>query len=139
MHLYMFIDMCVHVRICICMNTYLHKCTCSHVGIGKKKKMFLRCYPPCHFEVSLSLAWSLPSTSRSLRDFPFSASLTIIINYYYICMSVLSMCISICVPCVHGEQKRAPDLLAMELNRAVSSHVGAGNQTYIIRKSSQHS
>lgn len=42
------------------------------------------------------------------------------------CMSVLPACI-VCVCVTQGDQRRASDLLEVELEMAVSSHVSAGN------------
>jgi hypothetical protein len=50
--------------------------------------------------------------------------------YLHICM-----CIT-CMPGFHGDQKRASDPLEPELQMVVSHHVGAGIQTWFLRKSS---
>lgn len=45
------------------------------------------------------------------------------------CTGVLSVCMSVycvCVPGVYRDQKRELDPLQLELQRAVSCHVGAG-------------
>ena len=41
----------------------------------------------------------------------------------------------VCAPCACSVQKRAPDLLRLELEMILSNHVGAGNQTWVLCKS----
>lgn len=45
--------------------------------------------------------------------------------YEFFCLNVC-LC-SICVPGIHGGQKRALDALELELGIVVNHHVGAGN------------
>lgn len=42
-----------------------------------------------------------------------------------------------CVPGAHRDQKRAPNLLELELQMVLRHHVGSGNQALDLSKSSQ--
>lgn len=60
-------------------------------------------------------------------------------------MSVLPTCLQMCtymcatcMPCAHGSQKRVLDPLGLKV-LMVMSHVGAGNQSQGLWKSSQYS
>lgn len=47
--------------------------------------------------------------------------------------------ICLCSAYSHGGQKRAPDHLEPELEMVVGHHVASGNQTSVLRRSSQYS
>lgn len=56
----------------------------------------------------------------------------IFLNYLYPKFICVFACMYVC-----GDQKRVSDDLDLELQRVVSGHVGAGNQTQILWKSDQ--
>ena len=59
----------------------------------------------------------------------------IIFSTWMFCLCVC-LCAS-CLPSTVGDQKRMSDPLELALQMVVSSHVGAGNPTQILWKSSQ--
>lgn len=55
----------------------------------------------------------------------------------FMCTGVLGrICVSApCVCSTHRSQKKALDALELELQKAVSFHIGAGNRTWVLHKS----
>ena len=54
--------------------------------------------------------------------------------YVCVCMYV---CMCVCVhmnTVAHGGQKRAPGALVLELQKAMSHHVGAGNRSHLLEE-----
>lgn len=57
---------------------------------------------------------------------------------YFMCVDAQPACVSVhcCVPGALGGWKRASELLELELQPVVGSHVGAGNRAWVLGKSS---
>ena len=52
-----------------------------------------------------------------------------IMYFYFLRVSVLPACMYVHSMLIHRDQKRASDLLKLELQRAASRHAGVGNRT----------
>lgn len=87
-------------------------------------------YPsPCYSVASMK-AWAVPPNAI----IPNKHRETIF--YMYECFVCLCVC-STCTTSAHGNQNKAPDSLELESQRAVSHHVGARDQIFVLCKNSQ--
>ena len=63
-------------------------------------------------------------------------------NIFILCVCLLGLHVCMCTICISdasGGQRKAADLLKLELRMIVSHHVGSGNQTWVICVSNESS
>ena len=80
----------------------------------------------------------MPGRHSAALQYPQPSNVAIFIFIYFMCMM---FCLSeyMCTPCIlaaGGGQKRASDLLELELQMVVSHHFNPGNETPVLWKSS---
>ena len=81
------------------------------------------------------MLWSLRHTKLLFNRDPQLGNNFAYIFYYFIYMSVLPICLSVCHAHARGSQKRSLDPLELQLEMVVSCHVGAGNKIQVFCKS----